>query len=224
MKQLFLILVFCSLFTVSGFSQSKGYWSSGGEMLFSFANITDQGIDESSNLRWAPIINLQGRYNYDLNKNIGIFTGLGLHNVGYIYENYQERTAVEGVMGNWYKKKFRTYNIGAPVGIKIGDMDNLFFYGGYEIEFPFVYKEKTFDQGDKIDSNIDWFSSRQETFQHGFFAGVQFAYGFNIKFKYYLSEFHNQDYTQSDGVKPYNGLESHVMYFSVGYNISWDKE
>ena len=33
-----------------------------------------------------------------------------------------------------------------------------------------------------------------------------------------------QDYTQSDGVKPYSGLESHVMYFSVGYNISWDKE
>jgi hypothetical protein len=220
MKKFLAIFSFCSLVTVSGFSQSKGYWSSGGEMLFSFADINDQGVDESSTLRWAPVVNLQGRYNYDLNENIGIFTGLGLHNVGYIYENYQERT--EEAL--WYKKKFRTYNIGLPLGIKIGNMDNLFFYGGYEIEYPFAYREKTFDQGDKIDSNIDWFSSRVETFQHGFFAGVQFPYGFNVKFKYYLSEFHNQDYTQSDGVKPYSGLESNVMYFSVGYNISWDKE
>jgi len=220
MKNFLAIFSFCSLVTVSGFSQSKGYWSSGGEMLFSFADINDQGVDESSTLRWAPVVNLQGRYNYDLNENIGIFTGLGLHNVGYIYENYQERT--EEAL--WYKKKFRTYNIGLPLGIKIGNMDNLFFYGGYEIEYPFAYREKTFDQGDKIDSNIDWFSSRVETFQHGFFAGVQFPYGFNVKFKYYLSEFHNQDYTQSDGVKPYSGLESNVMYFSVGYNISWDKE
>jgi hypothetical protein len=220
MKKILIIFSFCTLFAVSGFSQTKGYWSSGGEMLFSFADITDQGVDESSTLRWAPVINLQGRYNYDLNKNVGIFTGLGLHNVGYIYDNYQERT--EEAL--WYKKKFRTYNIGLPFGVKIGDIENLFFYGGYEIEYPFAYREKTYDQGDKIDSNIDWFSSRVETFQHGFFAGVQFPYGFNVKFKYYLSEFHNQDYEQADKVKPYSGLESHVMYFSVGYNISWDKE
>lgn len=223
MRKLVMLFIFCTLFAVSGFSQSKGYWSSGGEMLFSFADISDRGVDEGSALRWAPIINLQGRYNYDLNESVGIFTGLGLHNVGYIYDNYQERTTVVGEMGNWYKKKFRSYNIGLPFGVKIGDLDNLFFYGGYEIEFPFVYKEKTFDQGDKIDSNVDWFSDRQEKFQHGFFAGVQFPYGFNVKFKYYLSEFHNQDYTQSNGVKPYSGLESHVMYFSVGYNLSWDE-
>jgi len=220
MRKLVILFIFCTLFAVSGFSQSKGYWSSGGEMLFSFADISDNGQDESSTLRWAPVINLQGRYNYDLSKSLGIFTGLGLHNVGYIYEDYRERTEE----AHYYKKKFRTYNIGVPVGVKIGDMDNIFFYGGYEIEFPFVYKEKTFDQGDKIDSNVNWFSDRQEKFQHGFFAGVQFPYGFNVKFKYYLSEFHNQDYTQSNGVKPYSGLESHIMYFSVGYNISWDKE
>lgn len=222
MKRLIIVFIFCTMFTVSGFSQSKGYWSSGGEMLFSFADINDQGVDQNSTLRWAPVINLQGTYNYDLNQNIGLFTGLGLRNVGYIYDNYQERTSGEGETGAYYKKKFRSYNIGLPVGIKLGDMDNIFFYGGYEIELPFAYREKTFDQGDKIDSNIDWFSKRMETFQHGFVAGVQFPYGFNVKFKYYMSEFHNQDYTQSDGIKPYSGLESHIMYFSVGYNLSWD--
>jgi hypothetical protein len=209
------------LFAVSGFSQSNGYWSSGGEMLFSFADINDKGIDEGLTLRWAPVFNIQGRYNYDLNQNIGLFTGLGLRNVGYIYDNYQERTN-DGSEGNWYKKKFRTYNIGLPLAIKLGKMDGLLFYGGYEIEVPFVYKEKTFDQGDKIDKITGWFSNRSQTFQHGFIAGVEFPYGFNVKFKYYMSEFHNQDFTQNDGIKPYSGLESHIMYFSVGYNLAWD--
>lgn len=222
MKHLIAVFSFVILFAFSGFSQSKGYWSSGLEMLFSFADINDQGVDRSSTLRWAPVINIQGRYNYDLNKNIGIFTGLAVRNVGYIYDNYQERTTDPDVMGNWYKKKFRTYNLGLPLAIKLGNMDKFLFYGGYEIEVPFVYKEKTFDQGDKVDKITGWFSNRSQMFQHGFIAGVEFPYGFNVKFKYYMSEFHNQDFTDSNGVKPYSGLESHIMYFSVGYNLSWE--
>jgi len=222
MKKLIAVFSFCTLFAVSAFSQSSGYWSSGLEMLFSFADVRDQGVDKSSTLRWAPVLNIQGRYNYDLNKNIGLFTGIGVRNVGYIYDNYQERTIDPAVMGNYYKKKFRTYNVGLPLAIKIGDMDGLLFYGGYEIEVPFVYKEKTFDQGDKIEKITGWFSNRSQTFQHGFIAGVEFPYGFNVKFKYFMSEFHNQNFTESNGVKPYLGLESHIMYFSVGYNLAWD--
>ena len=217
-----MLFIFCTLLAVSGFSQSKGYWSSGGEMLFSFADISDNGVDEGSALRWAPVINLQGRYNYDLKQNLGIFTGLGLHNVGYIYDNYKNRTVETNELSNPHKQKFRSYNVGVPVGFKFGNMDDLFFYGGYEVEIPVLYKEKTFDAGgDKTNTTTGWFSDRQEKFQHGFFAGVQFPYGFNVKFKYYVSEFHNQNYEDS-GIQPYKGLESHVMYFSVGYNISWD--
>lgn len=217
MKRLLTVFSLVILFAFSGFSQSRSYWSSGLEMLFSFADIEDQGVDRSSTLRWAPVLNIQGRYNFDVNEHIGLFTGIGVRNVGYIYDSYQERTAE----GNYYKKKFRTYNIGVPFAVKIGNMDNFLFYGGYEIEVPFVYKEKTFDGGDKIDKITGWFSNRTQTFQHGFIAGVQFPYGFNVKFKYYMSEFHNQNFTQNDGIKPYSGLESHIMYFSVGYNIAW---
>ncbi len=118
MKKILAIFSFCTLIAFSGFSQSKGYWSSGGEMLFSFADISDKGIDKSSTLRWAPVINLQGTYNYDLNQNVGLFSGLSLRIVGYIYEDYQSRTIDPDVMGTYYKKKFRSYNIGLPVGIK----------------------------------------------------------------------------------------------------------
>jgi hypothetical protein len=144
----------------------------------------------------------------------GLFTGLAIRNVGYIYDNYTE-PATE-VM---YKKKFRTYNLALPVGVKIGNLKGLFVYGGYEIELPFVYKEKTFDGGDKIDKNVDWFSNRVETFQHGPFIGIEFPYGFNVKFKSYLSEFHNQSWTDASGAKPYAGLKSNIWYFSLSYAL-----
>lgn len=221
MKHFITLLSFCIMFAVSGFSQSKTYFTSGGEMIFSFASINDNGSSESSIMRWAPVFNLQSMVNADLSPHFGVFSGLAVRNVGYIYGKYstnsQARAASE--VEQTYKKKFRSYNLCIPVGIKIGNLDKMFFYGGYEFELPFLYKEKTFDGGDKIDKITGWFSDREKMFQHGFLLGVQFPYGFNIKFKYYMSEFHNQDFTESNGTKPYSGLESHVFYFSLCSNL-----
>jgi len=177
MKNNFLFTIIFVLFAVSGYSQSKAYVSSGAEMIFSFASITDQGRSESPNIRWAPVVNLQSFINRDLSKYFGLFSGIAVRNVGYIYENYTNPS--DDIV---YKKKFRSYNVGFPLGIKFGDLDNLFFYGGYELEFPFVYKEKTFDGGDKINKITGWFSHRQELVQHGFLVGVQFPRGINVKF------------------------------------------
>src|SRR5437764_133894 len=116
-----------------------------------------------------------------------------------------------------YKKKFRSYNIGIPLGLKLGNLEKTFIYGGYEIEFPIAYKEKTYDGGDKIDKITGWFSNRQESIQQSFFAGIQFMHGINLKFKYYTSEFHNRDYTDNAGLKPYNALKSHIFYFSLNF-------
>jgi len=52
-------------------------------------------------------------------------------------------------------------------------------------------------------------------------AGVKFTYSFNLKFKYYMSEFHNQNFINNAVVKPYAGLKTHIMYFSLGYNLQW---
>ena len=177
-------------------------------MIFSFASINDNGYSESSTIRWAPFFNVQSMLNMDFSDNMGLFTGLAIRNVGYIYDNYSD---MEGAI---VKKKFRSYNLGLPLGIKLGNLDKFFIYGGYEIEVPFVYKEKTFDSGDKIDKITGWFSKRQNLFQHGFLVGIQLPFGSNIKFKYYLSEFHNQDFTDKAGNKPYAGLESNIFYIS----------
>jgi len=42
------------------------------------------------------------------------------------------------------KKKFRPYNFGIPIGIKIENLNKLFLYGIYEIEYSLYYKEKTY--------------------------------------------------------------------------------
>lgn len=190
-------------------NSSKAYVTTGGELIFSLANIEQNGNSENATVRFSPVFNLQVMLNRDVNKKFGVFTGVALRNVGYILPNYKDTNNLE------YKKKFRSYNLGIPVGFKLGNLDKTFFYGGYEIEFALSYKEKTYEDGDKTDKITGWFSSRQELFQHGFFVGIQFPYAANLKFKYYLSEFHNRDYVNNAGIKPYGALKSNIYYFSL---------
>jgi hypothetical protein len=109
-------------------------------------------------------------------------------------------------------------------------MGKVFFFAGYEIEFPFNYKEKTFENEVKTDKFNVWFSKRVPAYYHTVFAGVQFPYGISLKFKYYLSEFFNQDFREFDGSQPYKGLKTNVFYFSIrtslfkGTQISFMKQ
>jgi hypothetical protein len=219
MKKIITLAAFCFLFTVSSFGQNKSYITSGMEIIFSEATINDtQNPDASSTLRFAPIISVQSMLNIDMSEKFGLFTGLGYRNVGYIYDSYTTRDP-QAEITTPIKKKFRTYNIGIPVGIKLGNLNNLFFYGGYEIEFPFVYKEKTFNTADeKEQTDVYWFSNRSENIQQSWLVGVQLPYGMNIKFKYYFTEFHNQNF-EANGVKPYAGLNSKIWYISLTANL-----
>ena len=216
MKKITVLILLVFFLIVEARSQTKIYTTSGGEMIFSFATINDNGSEESSTMRWAPWFNIQTMVNFDFTENVGLFSGLGVRNVGYIYDNYTDPTS-----GDVVKKKFRTYNLALPVGIKLGKISKAFLYGGYEFELPFLYKEKTF-QNEKKDKFSVWFSDRVETFQHGFLVGVQLPYGANIKFKYYLSNFHNKDYTETVNgvtVKPYANLDANIFYFSLNFNL-----
>ena len=212
-----IIAIVLGLFMVTGIKaqESDVYWTSGLEMIFSWADIQHES-DPNNIMRWAPVINIQGMINVDFSDRAGFFSGLAIRNVGYIMDNYP---VSEGGTEFNVKKKFRTYNLGIPVGLKFGNMDKAFLFGGYEIEFPFHYKEKEFRDEVK-DKFTVWFTDRVEKFQHGFIVGVQFPYGTSLKFKYYLSEFHNQGfYESSTDTYPYKGLESHVFYFSLNFGL-----
>jgi len=182
MKRITIFALFV-LFAASGFSQTKYYNTSGGEMIFSFATIEDNGREESAIIRWSPVFNFQSMFNADFSRNFGLFTGFTIRNVGFIYDQYRIYDPDDPSEYSTVKKKFRSYNVGIPLGFKLGDLKNFFVYGGYEVELPFNYKEKTFEGDRKTDKFNVWFSKRQEQFQHGFLVGIQFPYGANLKFK-----------------------------------------
>lgn len=215
----FIILISLVVLVNSGSlkAQDKIYWSTGFEMMFSFADIQQDGISKSSIIRWAPVINVQTFFNYDATKRFGLFSGIGVRNVGFIYDQ-----------SDAIRKKYRTYNIGVPVGLKVGNFEKTFVYAGYEIEFPFNYKEKTFEN-DLKSKYTEWFTDRIPTVYHTVLIGIQLPRGVNIKFKYYLTGFFNQDFVQIDGTtgdpyQPYENLDVNVFFFSIGFNLFRDKE
>jgi hypothetical protein len=223
MKKQSFIFVIALLFAAPLTKAQTGefYTTFGSEMIFSFASIDDNGKETGGVLRWTPVINLQTMVNYDPAKSFGLFSGIGVRNVGFIYDDYTDPET-----GDVVKKKFRNYNIGIPVGIKIGNVERLFVYGGYEIEFPLAYKEKTFQNEIKSKFTV-WFSKRVPTFYHTFIAGIEFPYGANLKFKYYLTNFHNKDYISTvNGVqyKPYQNLNANVFYIALSFNLFKNKE
>lgn len=208
MQKLLLTLFIIGL-THSGFAQIKSYPSSSGEMIFSFAEIRKNGQDISPNLRWSPVFNWQVFSNHDFNQHVGLFYGLAIRNVGFIYDVPQSDTM----------KKHRTYNIGIPIGLKLGNLSkDMFLYGGYEFEMPFHYKEKTFVNKDKKDDKVSvYFPNQVEWYTQSVFVGVNFKYGANIKFKYYLNNFFNKDYTEN-GVKPFADFNVNVFYVALQFN------
>lgn len=219
MKRYLLLLVIAFLLTVPGMqAQKKTYFSSSGEMIFSFATLEytvgNKVYDKGNIVRWSPVFNFQGIFNYDPAKFLGFYTGLGWRNVGFIWSKPESD----------FKYKYRTYNLGIPIGIKIGDMDGFFIYGGYEIELAFNYKEKEFENESKTNKTVYWFSDRVTQFPQSVMVGINFPYGFNVKFKYYLTNFHNRDYISGytvlgDPIMPYESLKSNVFYFSLNFGL-----
>lgn len=198
------------------FAQTKIYSSSSGEMIFSFARIVKQGNNVESNLRWSPVFNLQSLVNYDFTKHVGLFHGLALRNVGFIYD----------IPNTDSLKKYRTYNVGIPLGFKIGNLTKgLFLYGGYEFEIPIHYKEKTFVSENKERKVAVWFSNRVEWYTQSVFVGFNFPKGFNLKFKYYLNDFFNKDFTETvNGVqtRPFQQFNANVFYLALDWNVFKD--
>jgi len=206
-----LIAIISAAFTTNA---QKFYTTTSGEIILSLADINSGEMPKPQNIvRFSPWFNLQTIGNYDFGDHAGMFFGLNLRNVGYIAKD--NKTNI--------KKKYRVYDIGLPIGLKLGKMDWFFVYGGYEFELPFNYKEKTFENEIKTEKFNVWFSDRVPTFYHSVFIGFQFPYGANLKFKYYLTPFHNTDFTETNDegieIKPYEHLETHVFYIALSFTM-----
>lgn len=210
MKKFLIILsVACFSSLVSEAQKRPVYTTTSGEWIFSFANMNQNGSDISSIIRFSPVFNFQNVANFDRSDKFGFTAGLAFRNVGFIYNDPSIAST---------KYKWRTYNVGIPVGIKIGNMDKTFVYGGYELEIPVNTKEKVFVNDTKTKSN-EWFSKQTNQFQSSVFVGIQMPYGGNLKFKYYLTNFFNKDYTLAAGSKPHSDFNVNIFYFSLNFFI-----
>ena len=213
MKKLVVIMMTLCAGYVASAQAKKVYTVTSGEWIFSFANVSQGGTEASSILRFSPVFNFQNIANFDVSDRFGWTAGLAIRNVGFIYD----------VPNSNIRMKYRTYNIGIPIGFKIGNMDGKFLYGGYELEIPINFKSKTFTNEDKTDKSSVWFSSQVTTFNSALFVGIQMPLGGNLKFKYYLSNFFNKDYAAQDSqgnpTYPYQNMDVHVFYFSLNFFI-----
>lgn len=192
-------------------SAQKPYLASAGETIFSVGIVGSDSIDLSPVVRFSPVFNLQQQFHYDFSDRVGIYTGLGVRNVGLI-------THYIDSFNNKEKIKERSYSLGLPLALKFGDLkDGINFALGGEAEIMFAYKRKI-KLGDHKDKDSEWFSDNVNLFNPSVFAEVKFNKGQYIRLKYYILDFLNyQGVKLLDGefLSDY-GPESPLFYVSLG--------
>jgi len=212
MKKLLYSSVLFTVISFYSFAQTDIYVSFENEFLFQGASIKDHGNKMNNNMRFTAFFHTGANIHFDFFSWGGIYTGLGIRNIGYIQDEVPDP--------NIDKIKRRSYTLGLPLAVKVGKMEKMIVFAGGEYEWLFHYKEKTFT-GDVKSVYKDWFSNRTKHFMPSVFAGVQFMNGVNLKFKYYLSNFLNEDYTDTYGGHPFSEMDVRMFYVSLSFNITY---
>lgn len=253
-KKIYLIVIIgLGLINIPALAQ-KVYTVSSGELIFSNsqASFTQEFMDKyegaslsSNNVRFTCFFHVGQYVHFDFTNNVGMFTGLALRNIGMITDEVLPQMVGIGdaeVGYEEYKIIRRQYAIGVPLAFKVGAFDkNIYFFGGGEYEMAFHFKEKywtgNFERSGSKTKNTEWFSSQTPTFLPSVFGGIQFPYGLNVKFKYYLTDFLNSDYKGNGNSVGGNAFdvsdqsrykESNMFYVSLCWQINtgdvFDKE
>ncbi len=227
MKRYILLLLLILTYATMEAQQKRIYHSGGGEIIFSGAQMNYDGTKVSSNPRFTLFFHTQQNLNFDLTNNLGLYSGFAIRNIGLIMEDLYQNVGydVDNSDPDFNKNtkiKHRSYSLGFPLAVKIGSFDkNFFFYAGGEYEWMFHYKQKKFIDGAKY-KFTQWTSDRVNPWIPSFFAGLQFPGGLNLKFKYYLENFLNQEFTGTDFGEPvdYSLFESsNIWYISLSIVI-----
>jgi len=209
-KLFVLVIISLMLIKIPAMSQ-KTYTVTSGEIIFSQsqASFTQEFMDKyngaslaANNVRFTCFFHFGQYVHYDFTNNIGMFSGLAIRNIGMITDETLPQQVASGeaeVPYENYKIIRRQYTLGVPLALKIGAFDkHLYFFGGGEYEMAFHFKEKywtgTSDRSGSKTKDTEWFSNQTPTFLPSVFGGIQFPYGLNLKFKYYLNDFLNSGF------------------------------
>lgn len=214
MKKLKITILSISLIFIAytqAYSQDRIYSESANEIIFSFADVVHNGQNISTPARFSMFFHAGNIVHFDFNDFVGMYTGYGLRNIGFITEE------------NNIKTKRRTYSLGVPLAMKIGVFQKKFYvYGGASYEMFFHYKQKQFINGNK-EKYSEWFSDRTDRFAPSYFFGVQLPHGFNLKFKYYPNDFLNTSFVGEDFRAPVNYgtySKTNLFYIGISYNFN----
>ena len=149
---------------------------------------------------------------------------MAIRNVGFIYDSSDPTTS------DPRKTIRRSYTVGIPLALKVGAFDkNLYIMGGWEYELLFHYRARkwdSYDRDDTVTKDSEWFSEKTNRFVPSVFAGVQFPGGFNLKFKYYLKGFLDEDYIGPDlgEISDFSDFtKQDIFYISLCWQFRTDK-
>ncbi len=164
--------------------------------------------------RLTIFLNAGFTFNWNLARHFGIWSGIDVKNIGFIEKNAGGETV-----------KRRSYNLGVPLGIKIGNMVDkksyLFLGGGADA--PINYREKSFSIRDQKAKLSEWFSQRTPAVMPYMFAGATVHKGISFKLQYYPGNFLNPKFVYN-GTQPYASYNVNIFYASIGYAVPLKKQ
>ena len=241
-KVYFLLLIITGAINVQIMAQNI-YPVTSGEIIFSQSqsSFTQEFMDQypganlsANNVRFTVFFHLGQYIHYDFNDKFGLYSGLGIRNVGMITDETLPQTV--GTTDSYADHKIirRQYMLGVPLAFKVGSFKKHFYiFGGGEYELAFVMKEKywtgSFERDGAKTKNVKWFSNQTPTFLPSLFAGVQLPRGVNVRFKYYMTDFLNKDYKISSNNNVGSSFnvsdlsryqESQIYYVSVCWQFN----
>lgn len=164
--------------------------------------------------RFTAFLHLGTTAHINFNSNFGLFSGLGIKNIGFIEKFNNSDSTV----------KRRVYTIGLPLGIKIGNMFGNYAMIGGGVDFPFHFKEKGFVKRSNKVKEGEWFGQQTPSIMPYVFVGAHFRPGINVKLQYYPTNFLNPDYQKTVNnitYKPYDGYNINLAMVTLGIDIPY---
>jgi hypothetical protein len=210
-----IVFIILSSIVLVPLNAQKIYSVISGELIFSFSDPQFSNTFKAqyknaeitkTDMRFTCFFHLGEYWHLDFTNNLGIFTGIGIRNIGLISdEKLPEIVGFNQTVD--YKIIRRLYTLGVPIAFKLGSFkDHSYFYLGGEYETGLQYKQKYWSNtqtrsGVKTKSS-QWFGDQTPHFLPSVFAGIQMQRGINIKFRYYLVNFLNSDYKAGNNDTP----------------------
>ncbi len=237
------IVILTCLSSINTTKSQEIYTAQNIDYIFSTGNINYGSKKYISGMRFTAWYNFEESFHINFNNNFGIYTGLGVKNIGIAYspdsiyfhgaeEEKYYKTAQYTNNNTLTDVKQRIYTLGMPLALKFGNITRGFcFFIGGQYDYSLHYKEKIWINKSKKKYS-EWFGNETNTFLPSLFAGVKFPNETIIKIRWYLQNFLNTNHTTnlynettktSTEIKPYENYDTQLFYISVGAIIEKKK-